>query len=129
MQTNEENLIRYFIVFIGAGFGGGLRYWLSSYVQKNFPPYFPFGTLAVNLLGSFILGLLIFGLDDKELVSPYLKLFIGIGFCGGFTTFSTFSLESFNLIRDAEFLFASLNIIANVLLTILGVYIAYLITR
>ena len=122
-------MIRYFIVFIGAGFGGGLRYWLSSYVQKNFPPYFPFGTLAVNLLGSFILGLLIFGLDDKELVSPYLKLFIGIGFCGGFTTFSTFSLESFNLIRDAEFLFASLNIIANVLLTILGVYIAYLITR
>lgn len=116
-------------MFIGAGFGGGFRYWLSSFVQKYFLPYFPFGTLAVNLIGSFILGLMIFGLDEKELISPSVKLFIGIGFCGGFTTFSTFSFETFNLIRDAEFLFAGLNILASVLLTLAGVYIAYLVTR
>jgi CrcB protein len=122
-------LTKYLIVFIGAGFGGGFRYWFSSFVQKQFPPYFPWGTLAVNLIGSFILGMMIFGLDEKELISPSLKLFIGIGFCGGFTTFSSFSLETFNLIRDAEFLFAGLNILANVVLTILGIYFAYLITR
>jgi len=116
-------------VFIGSGLGGGFRYWISSFVQKQFPPYFPLGTLAVNLIGSFILGLMIFGLDEKGLISPSVKLFIGIGFCGGFTTFSTFSFETFNLIRDAEFLFAGLNILANVLLTLIGVYIAYLITR
>lgn len=125
----EGILIKYLIVFIGAGIGGGFRYWLTSLVQKYYPPYFPIGTLVVNLIGSFILGLMIFGLDEKELISPSVKLFIGIGFCGGFTTFSSFSFETFNLIRDAEFLFAGLNIIANVLLTLFGVYIAYLITR
>lgn len=122
-------MIKYLIVFIGAGFGGGFRYWLTSFVQKYYPPYFPFGTLAVNLIGSFVLGLLIFGLDEKELINPSVKLFIGIGLCGGFTTFSSFSFETFNLIRDTEFLLAGLNILANVLLTLIGVYIAYLITR
>jgi CrcB protein len=91
--------------------------------------FFPFGTLAVNLIGSFILGMMIFGLDEKELISPSMKLFIGIGFCGGFTTFSTFSLETFNLLKDAEFLFAGMNIAANVLLTIIGIYFAYLIAK
>jgi CrcB protein len=122
-------LIKYLIVFIGAGIGGGFRYWLSSAIQKLFPPYFPFGTLAVNLIGSFILGMMIFGFDEKELISPSLKLFIGIGFCGGFTTFSTFSFETFNLIRNTEFLFASLNILGSITLTVLGIYLAYLITR
>jgi len=126
---NEVNLNNYIIVFIGAGLGGGCRYWFSAFIQKQFPPYFPLGTLAVNLIGSFILGLMIFGLDEKEMISPALKLFIGIGFCGGFTTFSTFSFETFNLIRNAEFLFAGLNILGNVALTILGIYCAYIITR
>ena len=121
--------MNYLVVFIGAGFGGIFRYFLSTVIQKQFPPYFPWGTLTVNLLGSFILGLMIFGLDEKGLISPTLKLFIGIGFCGGFTTFSTFSFETFNLIKNAEFLFAGLNIIANVFLTVFGVYLAYLITR
>jgi len=122
-------MLNYLIVFIGAGLGGVLRYVLSYFVQKQFPPYFAYGTLAVNLIGSFILGLMIFGLDEKELINPTLKLFIGIGFCGGFTTFSTFSLETFNLLRDAEFLLAFINITANVVLTVLGIYLAYLITR
>lgn len=117
------------IVFSGAGIGGVLRYWFSAIIQKHFSPYFPYGTLFVNILGSFLLGFLIFGLDEKELVSPSLKLFLGIGICGGFTTFSTFSLETFYLLRNAEFFFATLNIILSVLASILGVYLAYLITR
>lgn len=126
---NETIFIKYLIVFLGAGFGGGFRYWLSSLIQEQFPPYFPFGTLAVNLIGSLILGLMIFGLDEKELIAPSLKLFIGIGFCGGFTTFSTFSFETFNLLKDAQFVMAGINILAGVILTILGIYLAYLITR
>ncbi|MEW6703213.1 MAG: CrcB family protein, partial [Bacteroidota bacterium] len=80
-------------------------------------------------LGSFVLGLMIFGLDEKGLINPSLKLFIGSGLCGGFTTFSTFSLETFNMLRDSEFLFAGLNILANVFLTLLGIYLAYIISR
>lgn len=121
--------MNYLVVFFGAGLGGVFRYILSYFIQKQFPPYFPFGTLAVNLLGSIILGLMIFGFDEKGLINPTLKLFIGIGFCGGFTTFSAFSLETFNLLRDAEFLFAGLNILANVIITVFGIYLAYLITR
>ena len=122
-------MLKYLIVFVGSGIGGGLRFWLSSLVHKYFPPFFPLGTLIINILGSFILGYMIFGLDEKELISPSVKLFIGIGFCGGFTTFSTFSLETFNFIRNSEFLFAGINILASVLISLLGVYLAYLVTR
>ena len=122
-------MIKFFVVFIGGGLGSIFRYWISSYASKHLPLFFPFGTLLVNILGSFILGLMIFGWDEKGLISPTIKLFIGVGFCGGLTTFSTFSLETFNLIKDAEFLMACLNIAVNVLFTLVGIYIAYLVTR
>jgi CrcB protein len=122
-------MIKYLIVFFGSGLGGGFRYWLSSFIQNYFSPFFPYGTLGVNIIGSFILGYMIFGLDERELISPSLKLFIGIGFCGGFTTFSTFSLETFNLLRNAEFFLAALNILLSLTTTIACVFLAYLISR
>ncbi|MFA7420356.1 MAG: fluoride efflux transporter CrcB [Melioribacteraceae bacterium] len=122
-------MLKYLIVFVGSGIGGGFRYWLSSVIQKYYPPFFPLGTLVINILGSFILGYMIFGFDEKELISPTLKLFIGIGFCGGFTTFSTFSLETFNLMRNSEFLLAGVNVLLSVIVSLVGVYLAYLVTR
>ena len=122
-------MFKYFIVFIGSGIGGSLRYWLSSLIHKYAPPYFPFGTFVINILGSLILGWMIFGLDEKDLINPSLKLFIGIGFCGGFTTFSTFSLETFNLMKNGEILLAGLNILLSVIISLIGIYIAYLLTR
>lgn len=121
--------MKFLIVAIGAGLGGGLRYWLSNTISKMLPIFFPYGTLAVNILGSIILGVLIFGFEEKGNLSTSLKLFIGVGFCGGLTTFSTFSLETFSLLKNTEFLLAGLNIFANVLLTLIGIYVGYLITR
>jgi CrcB protein len=121
--------MNYLLVALGAGIGGGLRYFISDLTYKYLPVYFPFGTLAVNVIGSIILGILIFGLDEKELLNQNLKLLLGIGFCGGLTTFSTFSLETVNLMLDSEYLLMSVNILSNMLLTILGVYLGYLITR
>ncbi len=72
---------------------------------------------------------MIFGLDEKELISPSLKLFIGIGLCDGFTTFSTFSLETFNLFKDGQVLYGSINILLSVFVSLTGIYIAYLTTR
>ncbi|OGU74926.1 MAG: hypothetical protein A2V93_04225 [Ignavibacteria bacterium RBG_16_34_14] len=122
-------MINYFLVIVGSAIGGGLRYWLSNAVYKYLPVTFPYGTLAVNIIGSFILGLIIFIFDEKELINNQLKIFLTIGFCGGFTTFSTFSLETFNLLRDSQYLFAALNIILNLLVCIAGVFVAYIFSK
>lgn len=121
--------MNYLLVILGSALGGGLRYWLSNAVYKYFPVTFPYGTLAVNIVGSFILGLIVFVFDEKELLNSQLKIFLTIGLCGGFTTFSTFSLETFNLLRDSEYLLAVLNIIASLLLCIGGLFLAYIISK
>lgn len=121
--------MNFFWVFLGAGFGGGARWWVSTTLSKLLPAYFPFGTLSVNILGSFLLGLLFFSYEDNTVIPDYLKLLLGTGFCGGFTTFSTFSLETVNLFRSGEILLGSGNILLNVIFTIIGVYLAYLLTR
>lgn len=120
---------KYLVVFLGAGIGGGVRYWVSNYVYKYLPAFFPYGTLIVNIIGSFLLGILIYGFDEKELISSNIKLFLGVGFCGGLTTFSTFSFETLNLIKDTQISLAGLNVFLNVIVSFLGIYFAYLITR
>ncbi len=122
-------MIKFLLVFLGAGLGGSLRFFISDEAYKHLPLFFPWGTLIVNVLGSFILGALIFWLDAKELLSINMKLLLAIGFCGGFTTFSTFSLETFQLLRDTEYLLASIYILASLLLSFGAVYVAYIIKR
>lgn len=121
-------MTNYLLVAFGSAVGGALRYWLSSYVYKWLPVFFPFGTLTVNFIGSFIIGLLIFGLDDRGLLAPEVRLLLTVGFCGGFTTFSTFSLETVNLLKNSEFMLATLNIVASVALTIAATFLAYVLT-
>lgn len=119
----------YLLVSLGAAVGGGLRYWLSNFVYKFLPATFPYGTLAVNVIGSFILGILIFYFDEKELLSANLKALMAVGFCGGFTTFSTFSLETMNLFKDSQFGMGIINVLLNLFFCLLGVYLAYLISK
>lgn len=114
---------------MGSGLGGMLRYWMSSFVYKFLPEDFPYGTLSVNLLGSFLIGMFMFYLNDNELISVEMRIFLTTGFCGGLTTFSTFSYETINLLKDKEFFGAGINILANILLTLVALFLAYKISK
>jgi len=122
-------MLNYIIVSAGAAIGGALRYGISSYIQRNISVVFPYGTLVVNVVGTFILGIIMFYLNEKEFIGNEFRLFLTVGFCGGFTTFSTFSYETLTLFRDSEFGLAIYNVVLNVVLCMIGVYLAYLISK
>jgi CrcB protein len=122
-------MINYLVVSAGAAVGGVLRYGISSFIQKHISVIFPYGTLVVNIVGSFILGFIMFYLNEKELIGNELRLFLTIGFCGGFTTFSTFSYETLSLFLETEYLLAIYNVLLNVVLCLIGIYLAYLLSK
>lgn len=98
------------LLFIGSGsfLGGIARYLLSRGIQNSVITSFPLGTFWVNIIGCFLIGL-IYGLSDRGTpISNELRLFLAVGFCGGFTTFSTFSNENLALLRDGSILYFSL---------------------
>jgi fluoride exporter len=88
------------IVFIGSGIGGVVRYLLSRCLDNILITNFPASTLIVNIIACLILGFVVGLADVKQLLSPSMRLFWAIGFCGGFSTFSTFSKESLQLIQN-----------------------------
>lgn len=98
-------------------------------MYRYLPAYFPTATLLINFSGSVLIGIILFGAGEREALSLPVKLFLTVGFCGGFTTFSTFSYETFTLLRDSEYLLALLNAAGSVLLCIAGVFLAYLVTK
>jgi CrcB protein len=122
-------MINYILVSAGAAIGGALRYGISSYIQKNISVIFPYGTLVINVVGSFLLGIIMFYLNEKELIGSDFRLFLTVGFCGGFTTFSTFSYETLSLLRDSEIGLAIYNVLLNIILCLVGIYLAYLISK
>lgn len=116
------------LVILGSGIGGGLRYLLSGYVAQRFGESFPWGTLVINSLGSFAIGFFatLTGTEGRWLVPAAGRTFFMAGLCGGFTTFSSFSLQTLNLARDAEWLYAGLNILGSVALCLLFVWLGHL---
>jgi fluoride exporter len=119
------------ILLIGlAGLVGTLgRYWLSGLAARRFGETFPVGTLLVNIVGCFLAGFLFYLMQERFLVNQTVRTAIMIGFLGGFTTFSSFGLQTFTLIRDSEFGFAALNIVVSNLVGLLMVWIGYTLAR
>jgi len=117
-------------IFLAAGgaIGTVLRYSLSGFTYKLFNGIFPWGTLAVNLAGSFFIGLL-WGFLEIDNLSSNVRNFVFIGILGGFTTFSTFALESLNLFRDGEVRLALTNILVSNILGIALVFAGFFIGR
>jgi len=115
------------VLFIGlAGLVGTVgRYALSGVIARRFGETFPAGTLVVNIIGCFLAGLLFYLLQERNLVGPTTRTVVMIGFLGGFTTFSAFGLQTFTLLREGEFWFATLNIVGSNFLGLLMVWAGY----
>ncbi len=112
------------ILLVGAGglVGSIFRYLSQQLVLRYFSSSFPWPTFAVNITGCFIIGIIYAFSERGNLLSPELRLLLATGFCGGFTTFSSFAFDNVNLLRDGQFLYAFLYIAASVLLGILAAY-------
>jgi fluoride exporter len=106
--------MNYLAIFFGGAVGSVSRYALSGAVYRVFGQNFPYGTLAVNVVGCFVIGV-VMELADTRFVAPVtLKALLAVGFCGGFTTFSTFSYETLALISSGSYMQALYNIAASV---------------
>jgi len=115
---------RYLLVALGGALGTAGRYWLSGVIAQLIGETFPWGTLLINVTGSFIIGFfaVLTGPDGRIFLGSSTRQFVMIGMCGGYTTFSSFSLQTLNLINDGEAYYASLNIFLSVILCLLGVW-------
>lgn len=121
-------MLRFFIIGLGGAIGTILRYIMGGLDYRFSNGVFPVSTLVVNVTGSLAIGFL-WGIVDRFEISPTIRLFIFVGILGGYTTFSTFSLETFNLMRDGEYRIAFANTALSVVLSIGAVFVGYIVSK
>ncbi len=116
--------MNYVWVALGSALGGMARYWCSGAAARLFGETFPWGTLIVNVAGSFIIGLFatLTGPDGRFLVPPETRIFVLVGFTGGYTTFSSFSLQTLTLTLEGEWFRAGANILLSVVACLVSVW-------
>jgi CrcB protein len=120
-------IAEYFWIAVGSALGGMGRYLFSGLAARLIGETFPWGTLIVNVVGSFIIGFFaaLTGPDGRLFVGSAARQFVLVGFCGGYTTFSSFSLQTLNLMQDGEWTYAGLNIAVSVILCLASVWAGY----
>ena len=124
----DKFMLAYLWVAIGGAVGSVSRFWLSGLIATRYGETFPWGTLCVNVTGSFVIGFLAaFTLPEGRMQAPPgVRQLLMIGVCGGYTTFSSFSLQTLNLLRDREWLYAGGNILLSVILCMIAVWLGWL---
>jgi CrcB protein len=122
-------VLNYLLIAIGSALGGTARYGFSRAVALRYGETFPWGTLVVNVSGSFLIGLIasLTGPDSRLVVSPNIRNFLMVGICGGYTTFSSFSLQTLELIRNRDFAEAGGNILLSVAACMAAVSIGFIV--
>jgi CrcB protein len=118
----------YLWIAIGGALGSVARFWFSGIVARHFGETFPWGTLVVNVTGSFVIGFFATatGTDGRWLVKPGFREFFMVGICGGYTTFSSFSWQTLNLAQDGEWLYAGANVVFSVISCLGAVWLGHL---
>jgi CrcB protein len=124
-------MLNYLWVGLGGAIGSVLRFWLSGLIFRHFADAFPLGTLVINVSGSFLIGLLVVltGPDGRMVVSPSVRDGLLIGILGGYTTFSSFSLQTLNLARAGDWTRAGLNVVLSVVVCLVAVWLGHALGR
>jgi CrcB protein len=112
--------VNFVVVSLGAIVGANARYIISRYMAKILGPAFPYGTLAINVVGSFIVGWFMIWTTERVLVDPRWRLLVVVGFCGGFTTFSSYAFESMAYFEQGQWGLMAANILTNNMLCLLA---------
>ncbi|MFI5185271.1 MAG: fluoride efflux transporter CrcB [Chitinophagales bacterium] len=112
----------FLLVGLGGGIGSIARYLSQKWFNENYPHPFPWGTFAVNLFGCFLIGIIYAASEKTSLLSPQIRLLLITGFCGGFTTFSTFAFENMSLLRSGDNVYFFIYTLSSVVLGITGVF-------
>jgi len=111
------------LIGLGGFLGSISRFLIALSINRIFQSVLPIGTLVVNIVGCLFIGIIYSLAEQKNIMSPELRVFLGVGFCGGFTTYSSFAFEKFSLIKSGDFLMLSIYIGASVFLGLIAVYI------
>jgi CrcB protein len=121
--------VNYLWIALGAVVGAIARYTISSYVARNFPSFFPYGTLLINVTGSLVLGFFLILTSERLLLDPRWRLLVAIGFCGSYTTFSSYAFETFAAMESGQWMAMAFNMLANNLLCLGAVIVGAAIAR
>jgi len=116
-------------VTAGSAVGGACRFLLTGIIQQRLGPGFPVGTLVVNVTGSFVAGFLVRYSLATPFITPEVRALLMTGFCGGYTTFSTYSFETATLIEEAQYLRAALYVLLSVGLALIGTFAGFVAAR
>lgn len=112
----------FLLVFLGGGLGSVLRYGIYEFVKTNFKAVFPFATLCSNVISCIVLSLAVIYFNEKTTLSLNVRMLVAVGFCGGFSTFSTFGFETVELIRSGNTTIAFLNVLISISVCVALIY-------
>lgn len=121
--------MKYLFIGIGGAIGAIGRYILQGFVYQFTGAGFPYGTLAVNVIGCFLIGFFMELSESRFFIAPQIRIFVTVGILGGFTTFSTFGYETFSLLRDGEFIRALINVVNSVFIGLAAVWLGFITAR
>ena len=125
----SKDMETFLLISAGAILGANLRYWIAAWAGRHLGTSFPFGTLIINLTGSLILGFFMTLAVDRVLLDPRWRIFFAVGFLGAYTTFSSYTFESLNLILDNQWLLGLLNLFGSSFLGGVAVFLGIVLAR